>query len=832
MKLKYFLLSLLLIFIASPSFSDDLPLIDFTDKKYLNISGKIDILEDPAKKWTIDDVISHPVNSMFKSLSGDYPSFGFTGSRYWARFRLIDQTSAVENIFIENFYPMTDYIGMYVFDKNKTLIHTAYTGRSYPSESREISHRNFIFKITGSKDPLDYTVYLEFESKSAMNIFLSLWKESEFIKKHSKSYTIYGIIYGAMLVMILYNLFLFISIRDKSNLYYSFYYSSFLMFQVSINGIAAQYFWPGAVLPSYISIPVFVFLSIIFSIQFAKSFLNMKKYLPSANKILSSYQGAAFLILPGVFFVPYSMLIIIAGIIIVMTAVTLWVSSFILAYRGNRQAVFYIIAWTIFLTASILFVLQLFTVISSIYILKWGLAAGSMTEMVLISLGLADRINYMRKNYENLSRDLEEKVSLRTRDLNFLVKDMQQKEKEIEKEFELAGDIQKGILPSTPYYIDGIRVEGFYKSMFKVGGDFYDIFPMKGGYTGILIADASGHGMPAAFITALAKISFSEAVQNSLFPVDIFKQVNRELLDTIITDDFITAFLIVISPSFEVLYGNASHQMAIVYRKNKNTIEEWDTDGLFLGALEEANDMYEEKTDMLDYGDRILLYSDGLSDSLDTAENPYSEKRLRQLLKETADLSLAEAKQAIIDDWMKHSGSSPQLDDITFLLVEIDPMYKVLIEKRDDGFKNLSMGKYDKAIEQLEIALEINPEDETSHLYLGECYLYKKEYAEAVPHLHFFVNKNEYDANVWLHLAEALFNTGDYANALNAARKGYNLKSDFIEAIRIGARSLTKMGREHEAQSLLSRINSIKSSYEDTGKPETETGYEKEKDKK
>jgi len=342
--------------------------------------------------------------------------------------------------------------------------------------------------------------------------------------------------------------------------------------------------------------------------------------------------------------------------------------------------------------------------------------------------------------------------------------------------------------------------------MGKVGGDFYDIFHMKGGYIGILVADASGHGMPAAFLTALAKISFDEAIQGYLFPADIMRQVNNELITAIKTDDFVTAFFVVISPAFEVFYGNASHQKAIVLRSDGRAIEEWDTNGLFLGALEEANDMYAEGQDVLHYGDRLVMYSDGMIDAKNGSNESFGEARFKNLIKDTADLPLQEAKDRIIAEWDSFTGQMPQTDDATMVIIEIDPAYSRLFEYRDRGFKLLSEKKFDEAIVELKQALEINGMDEKTHLYLGECYLKNGSFEKSVEHLQQYLKNNEVDANVWFHIADAYYKNGKYAMAYKSALMASQLRNSFTDALAVCGHSLMKLDNPAEAVKFWNRI--------------------------
>jgi sigma-B regulation protein RsbU (phosphoserine phosphatase) len=441
-----------------------------------------------------------------------------------------------------------------------------------------------------------------------------------------------------------------------------------------------------------------------------------------------------------------------------------------------------------------------------VFVTRWMLQIASLVQVILLSLALADKIKYMTEKMGVLNESLETKVQERTQELNSTLMSMKKKDTEVQKEFHLAGDIQQGILPKTPFYIEGIRIVAYYKSMGPVGGDFYDIFQMKGGYVGIVVADASGHGMPAAFITALAKISFAEAIQTSLFPADIFRHVNNDLIKAIKTDDFVTAFFVVISPTYDVFYSNASHQMAMVLRKDSLSIEKWDTNGLFMGYSKDANGMYEDGQNKLNYGDRLVLYTDGIPGITNIKGESFGENRLERLLIETAELQLEEARDRIIEECLEFAEGTQQPDDMTLVVIEIDPAYRELIEYREQGFKLMWRQHYGDAIGLLEKALAINEADEKSHLFLGECYIKNGDYGKAVLHLQRYLVNNEFDANVWYNLAWAYYCLDEYADTLKYATRASSLKGNFIDALMLCALSMKKMRDVNGARKMFEKI--------------------------
>ncbi|TFH42371.1 MAG: hypothetical protein E4G96_03595, partial [Chrysiogenales bacterium] len=679
---------------------------------------RLEFREDTAGTWGIEDVSRGKPSRGFAPLHEELPTFGFSTSVFWGRFRVINRGKTAIPWYLEVAYPHIDRIEVYLLDGTGHTVKSKRGGDLLPFKQREVRDENFIFPFRTEKGA-GQTCYVRLETTGPVNMFLKVWSPEAFGEHGDLINVIFAVYYGAMFVMILYNLFIFFSLRDRSYLYYVLYCLAFILFEITLTGLGFRHLWPRWPWWSNHSVPFLVFIGAMFAIQFLRYFLDTTHSIPEMDRVLLfSTRGAAAM---GVisFFMPYLLMIYLCLAMTLWTAVIVYIAAVRALLRGHRAARLYIITWAAFWICCIIYMLKLFGVLPDTAITRWMLQASSLLQVVLLSLALADRINIMTERLESLNLQLEGRVHERTKELDAALRIMELKDSELQIEFELAGHIQQGILPPTPFYHEGIKVVSYYRAMGKIGGDFYDIFRMKGGYIGVLIADASGHGMPAAFITALAKISFSEAIQTSLFPADIFKHVNGELMRTIKTDDFITAFLVVISPAYEVFYGNASHQKAMVLRAGTMKVETWDTSGLFMGFSPDADAMYEDGQDRLDYRDRLLLYTDGIINALNGSGENYGEKRLEDMLVETAHLNLEEALQTISRHCEKFSRNASQSDDMTMVLVEIDPAYRELVDYRDRGFSLMWRRHYREAIELLSSALAINPNDEKSRLYIG-----------------------------------------------------------------------------------------------------------------
>ncbi len=804
----------LIVFIAIFCLTDNLPLysaepvIVKPDISRLSLVPYLEVLKDKNNRLTFSDIVSPEFSDSFIKSKQRYPVFTFSSASYWIRFEVKNPLTGYFEWYFEIANPMINSIELYILDHSGKLIEKRIAGDRYPYDQREIKNRNFVFKLR--EPPVKKRVYyVRIKTEALINLSFSMHSAICFLNTINRETIALGIYFGAILVMIIFNLFIFISFREASYLYYVIYYSVYYLFHMSLSGLGYQYLWPDSVWWQTHNLPIFMLLSVITSIQFLRSYLEIPLKLPEIDNLFKIVMIISAIMLPFTVFVDYSFAVKFGISDMFITAVLITYSLVRYIPLGYRPARFYLLSWIFLVTGTIIYALKSFAIIPDNFYTLLLFQVSSILELIIITLGLADRINYMKVQSEARRMNLEIIVNERTNELNLALSRMEKRDKEIQKELCLAANIQEGILPQTPFSIRGVKIDAYYKAMGKVSGDFYDIFQMSGGYLGILIADVSGHGMPAAFITAMAKINFSEAIQNNLFPTEIFKTVNTELVEIIKTDDFLTAFLIIISPSYEVFYSNASHQMPMILRKSELIVERWDTNGLFIGALDVANDMFEDARDNLDYGDRILLFTDGIVESKNKANESFGEKRLRRLLIETAGLPVESAKKRIVSEWEEFTMGKELIDDTTLLIVEIDPAYKNLVNYREEGFRFLVEGKIEDAIEVLKKALKIDMKDEKTHLYIGECYLKSRNYLKAIEHLKEYLANNEIDANVWFHLAQAYFNLGDYMMANETALKAAQLRNDSADVLIISGLSLRDMGQHKEAAKIWERLLAI-----------------------
>ena len=387
----------------------------------------VEIFEDKQGDLTIRDVSSVELKDSFISSESDEPNFGFTSSVYWIRFTLANPANQTIISYLELSYPLIDNIEFYTPDGFGSYLVTK-TGDHLPFNTREIKHRNFIFRITLNSE-IQHTYYLRVETSSSMNLPLILWSEKALINKIEIEQLLLGIFFGAVIIMIIYNIFLFIGFRDRSFVYLFLFIASWGFAQLTINGLAFQYLWSSWTWWSDSNLPFFIFAALTGAVQFCRSLLNTKKTIPLLDKILY-YE--VYMFIAGMLFslvLDYAISIKLASGFAIAAIVSVGITGLVGAKRGNRSAIIFISAWGMFLIGAILFAVKSFGLIPSNFLTNWSVQIGFFVMMVLLSIAVQDRIEREKKEKHKAQEDLiealkvsekmlEQKAEERTQEIN------------------------------------------------------------------------------------------------------------------------------------------------------------------------------------------------------------------------------------------------------------------------------------------------------------------------------------------------------------------------------------------------------------------------------
>ena len=235
---------------------------------------------------------------------------------------------------------------------------------------------------------------------------------------------------------------------------------------------------------------------------------------------------------------------------------------------------------------------------------------------------------------------------------------------EIQKELELAQRIQLSLLPGTCPSTDAFEIAARYVPMKSVAGDFYDVIAADADHVGLLIADVSGHGVPAALIASMVKMAAVSQRDNAAHPAQLLSGMNRALCGNTQGQYVTAAYVFVDGESKELRYAAAGHPSMMHLRNGMVT--EIAENGLLLAAVDDIT--YTEVVVPLEPGDRLLLYTDGMVEARNAAGAMFGEAALFAALEQSAGLATDVAADRIIASVQQWAPS--QDDDLTLLVCD------------------------------------------------------------------------------------------------------------------------------------------------------------------
>jgi sigma-B regulation protein RsbU (phosphoserine phosphatase) len=243
----------------------------------------------------------------------------------------------------------------------------------------------------------------------------------------------------------------------------------------------------------------------------------------------------------------------------------------------------------------------------------------------------------------------------------------------IRSELETARQIQLSILPHEIPCFAGLDIAARYIPMSSVAGDFYDFMVIDENRIGVLVADVSGHGMPAALIASMLKMAFAEQSDRARDPAAVLSGLNQALCGKF-QGHYVTAAYVQIDTEKQTLrYAGAGHPPLLIGEGRSGNTRRVLENGLFLGYFPTAT--YSAVEEPFQEGDWVLLYTDGISEMMNTSEEQFGEDRLRAFLSEHSDLAAANFADRLLEELTlfsgRASGQEPD-DDLTLMAVHFE----------------------------------------------------------------------------------------------------------------------------------------------------------------
>ena len=371
-----------------------------------------DVYHDSSKKVTIENLINGTYDSKFKPSTQEYPFFWHTTDTVWLRLPLSELIQGSTSGYVIEGIDKQDHVDVYFVKEDGS--YTVQKGGIAELDRQPIRYRSNLIAI---KEPDVQEVYIALYGEMPLMFTSYLYKNSSFLESVMSYKFSTGIFYGFLLGLMLYNLFLFFSFKEKTYFYYVLYMLSFMAYQATMNSFDLELF--GHVFSEWFifrTIAMSGNLMVVFMILFGKEFLELKKHLPGHNRVLNIFLWLTILSLVSIFIVPDLETVnnVVSSLTVIVLAF-LWISGLVMLLNGFKMARFYMVGWTVLLGTILIQALGFLGWIPfhpNQYELLPAIAG--CFEAIFLSLALGDKINIMKKEMNN---KLEEKVQERTKQL-------------------------------------------------------------------------------------------------------------------------------------------------------------------------------------------------------------------------------------------------------------------------------------------------------------------------------------------------------------------------------------------------------------------------------
>ncbi len=395
-----------------------------------NRSNLAQVRELPSERWVQSDQ--------------EVPSMGFTDDTYWFRFRATNMSEDSLFLLMEISYTSLDDVRIYVLSDGQ-LIDQFQTGDAFPFSSRRVNNRNFILPTDFDANQTQ-TFYIRVHTEGAVQLPIAFRTQADYNHHEQYYLIIYGLYFGMMLIMVLYNLALYSVIKDISYLYYVLSVGSFAMFQACLYGFAFQFIWPESPATNQHGITLAMCVFGFSGALFADNFLRVKQKHRWYHYIFLTYSVIMIAMMLCIFtgLVNYNTAIRASTVMAFIGSTTAIGIGFHLLFKGHKVARFFVLAWTLFLVFIALLVLNKAGMVPINLFTEHAAQIGHVIQVLLLSFALADRINMDRQArmqaqklaYENEKKARQEQERYLELKIKSQEEEMQSRQKIIQAEAE------------------------------------------------------------------------------------------------------------------------------------------------------------------------------------------------------------------------------------------------------------------------------------------------------------------------------------------------------------------------------------------------------------
>ncbi len=335
---------------------------------------------------------------------------GFSSSTYWVRFRLKNESHLSENWLLELAFSNMQYVDLYLPSPEGEGFIARQTGANRPFNTRDVENHHIVFDLPLPEND-QQIFYMRFQSGASITIPLTVWSQKAFLQSSTTDLLLLGVFYGVFLIMLAFNLFLLLSLREANYLYFIFFLLSGLLLLISYDGIGGQYLWPNQPGINLYAVALFYILFFASMLKFTDNFLELGVRKPRLHRIFNIALicwGVLLLLIP---FVSYHFMAISSSPLDILS---LGLAGFagVISWRGGyRPARFFLVSWAGFFLALILLILVRIGFIPSTIFTEQSYRLAIVWLIAFWAIALADRINLLKSEKEQADLENQERES-------------------------------------------------------------------------------------------------------------------------------------------------------------------------------------------------------------------------------------------------------------------------------------------------------------------------------------------------------------------------------------------------------------------------------------
>ena len=414
----------------------------------LSLTEHLAVLEDRDGKLTLADVQSTALAGQFvrNAVPGEAITLGNTRSVFWLRLRLANPTSQIQERLLEIRSSTISHLTLFHPDSAGDY-QALETGAALPFDSRAYSNRFFVFPLQLAPQQQQF-YYLRLSSLQPLVVQARLWEPKAFYRYERNDYQSQALYFGLALAIVLFNLLLYVSLGNRVYLLYVFSCASMALAMVALTGLGKEFLWPSSVLWANIAGSVGASITGFAMLLFAREMLNTASVAPRLDRCLKGLALCWVLIVAGFFLAPQSM-VTAFNLLLALTSLALVATALVCAFRGERSAYFFLLAFSSLALGALVTALRGFGWLPTNLLTLYAVQIGSAIEMILMAFALADRFNLARREQERAQaarlraeqqltenlrtseRQLEARVEQRTAELTQSLQQLRQTQAEL-----------------------------------------------------------------------------------------------------------------------------------------------------------------------------------------------------------------------------------------------------------------------------------------------------------------------------------------------------------------------------------------------------------------